>query len=131
MDPDEKNDMSDIYFSNNTAVGTSGTSVGTGIYVSDNGSYSISGITGGYTIGGHTIPPTTYRTTTTYTNTWTDPMREELNEIQKFITELKLERDLRKKYPALDYAYEQYEVMLEICKLKEADDAAGENSKGP
>lgn len=58
------------------------------------------------------------------------PLQEQVTEIQKFVEELKSERELRKKYPALDHAYGQYEVMLELCKAKEADDAAGENSKG-
>ena len=65
------------------------------------------------------------------TTTLVDPMQRQIDELKTFMNEIKAERELRKKYPALDHAYEQYEVLLEMCKSKEADDAAGENSKNP
>lgn len=90
--------------------------------------------TGIYTAqtGGFVLPA---GSTTVDTINWNvnfvDPVQNQLDEIKTFMNEIKAERELRKKYPALDNIYEQYEVMLEMCKSKEADDAAGENSKSP
>lgn len=77
--------------------------------------------------GGITAVPDSVNWTTTIN--YVDPINEKVDALERFMNEIKAERELRKKYPALGHAYDQYEVLLEICKSKEADDAAGENSK--
>jgi hypothetical protein len=57
------------------------------------------------------------------------PIQDQIDDIKKIVDQLEAESKMRKKYPALEHVYEQYEVMLEMCKSKEADDAAGENSQ--
>ena len=59
------------------------------------------------------------------------PIQDQIDELKTIVTRLDDESKMRKKYPALEHVYEQYEVMLEMCKSKEADDAARENSKNP
>lgn len=63
------------------------------------------------------------------TAAYIDPYQQQIDELRSVLTRLDEESKMRKKYPALEHVYEQYEVMLEICKSKEADDAAGANSK--
>lgn len=106
-------------FDLSTSTITIGTDTGTRIYTAH---------TGGFVLP--TVGPTETTTIDTFNWTVVDPVQNQLDEIKTFMNEIKAERELRKKYPALDNIYEQYEVMLEMCKSKEADDAAGENSQG-
>ena len=96
---------------------------GSGNYVIDNTSSNT------LTWGG--VSNTTYTINTTTTWVVVDPVDERLNKIENVIQRIEEEHNMRKKYPALGYAYEQYEVMLEICKSKEADDAAGKTKQNP
>jgi hypothetical protein len=100
-----------------TSTITIGTDTGTGIYTAHTGSF---------------VLPTgsTVVDTINWNVNYIDPVQNQLDEIKTFMNEIKAERELRKKYPALDHAYEQYEIILDLCKSKEADDAAGENSQG-
>ena len=102
-------------------LGGGGGNGGSGNYVIDNTSSNT------LTWGG--VSNTTYTINTT--TTWIDPVDERLNKIENVIQRIEEEHNMRKKYPALGYAYEQYEVMLEICKSKEADDAAGKTKQNP
>ena len=56
-------------------------------------------------------------------------IQDQIDNIKKIVDQLEAESKMRKKYPALEHVYGQYEVMLEMCKSKESDDAAGENSQ--
>ena len=109
-----------------TTIGVAGSTGGSGIYTLPNTGIGIG------TLGGWATAQPAWGTTGTVN---IDPYQRQIDELRaeiyRVINRLDEESKMRKKYPALGYAYEQYEVMLEICKSKEADDAAGKTKQNP
>jgi hypothetical protein len=55
----------------------------------------------------------------TTSSNWGDPIREELTKIYHRLHKLEEDARMRAKYPVLQDAYEQYEVLKELCRSEE------------